>query len=131
MEKFSDSDSGYQIVEKIHKADYEKYANIIKTFEGENYESSIDEGIRLYENGRAEQGIDSDEIKNGRAGSIVSQMAQKRSSGESSGSETGRNSKQSDRNQQVKYFLKDSERRQLTEKQSEFFKDSKVRDSVE
>lgn len=108
VEKFSDTDNGYQIVDKIRKGEYERYANAIKAFEGESYESSIDEGIRLYENGRAKQSIDSDETKNRRTNSDVSKMAQSGSSGESSGIETGRDNKQSGGNQQVKYTDNDT-----------------------
>lgn len=108
VEKFSDMDNGYQIVEKIRKGEYDRYAKIIKSYEGVDYASSIDEGIRLYENGRAEQSIDSDKTSKGGANSDLSQMAQSGSAGEPSGVETRRNSEQGDRNQQVKYSLKDN-----------------------
>ena len=109
VEKFSDMDNGYQIVEKIRKGEYDRYERIINNTEGADYATVVDESVGFYENGNAEQGVDSNETETGRTDISLRQMAQRGSAGESSGVETRRNSEQGDRNQQVKYSLKDSD----------------------
>ena len=106
VEKFSDMDNGYQIVEKVRKGEYDRYAKIINNTEGADYATVVDESVGFYENGDVEQGVGSNETETGRTNISLRQMAQRGSAGESSGVETRRNSEQGDRNQPIKYSLK-------------------------
>lgn len=74
-------DNGYQIVEKIRKGEYDRYKRIINNTEGADYATVVDESVGFYENGNAEQGVDSNETETGRTDISLRQMAQRGSAG--------------------------------------------------
>ncbi len=117
IEKYSDMDLGYLIVDQISKRDYDKIARRIKNAEGDiadggervyTYAGSIDRGLGLYASGRGGQGAYRDASSEGRADLRVSRLVETGSAGESNQNQRTGNHGESTGDQQgrVKYSRK-------------------------
>ena len=102
IEAFDDMPMGYQIIAKLGKDEYNKNVGSIK--QGEEYERSINEGIRGYGYGDAEQSSNSNDSSRQQRNDIsISHMAETRNARESSEQKTKGNSQESNRD--IQYSL--------------------------
>ncbi|MEG1662469.1 MAG: hypothetical protein RR338_00630 [Clostridia bacterium] len=139
IEKFDDSDLGYQIIEKITEKEYLSYEE--EWNNGNRQEQSIQKGVSRFTSldrqrnfsfrgesnndiARSQQRAENQKVRG--LGEEKPQSGQT-SSNRGRDSESGSSSKQGE----LKFFLKDSKGNALTQEQVDFFKDSKVRDEYD
>ncbi|MEG1881901.1 MAG: hypothetical protein RR207_05355 [Clostridia bacterium] len=139
IEKFDDSDLGYQIVASLTEKQYKEYTE--ERSNGNRQEQSIQKGVSRFTSldrqrnfsfrgesnndiARSQQRAENQKVRG--LGEEKPQSGQT-SSNRGRDSESGSSSKQGE----LKFFLKDSKGNALTQEQVDFFKDSKVRDEYD
>lgn len=107
IEKFSDMDFGYLIVDRIPNSKYNAELEELRKYEQNNYADSLDQGLSEYENVRRNKSVDSTISNDRHSDRNIPTMAKSGDSGRENTINGRRDSGQSNRNKQgnIRYSL--------------------------